>query len=73
MEYLLLQDNDGRRSGIERRALLGDSPFEFEKRMGEDRRDGFERRLESRIMPRSLKNLNTLKFERPSKLPKIRT
>jgi hypothetical protein len=73
MEYLLLHDNGGRRSGIERRVLLGDSPFEFEKRFGEDRRDGFERRLESRIVSQSLKNLNTIKFERPSKLPKIKT
>ena len=73
MEHLILHDNDGRRSGIERRVLLSDSPFEFEKRFGEDRRNGFERRLESRIMSRSLKNFNTIKFERPSKLPKVKT
>jgi hypothetical protein len=72
MEKLFLHDNGGRRSGIERRVLLSDSPFEFEKRFGEDRRDGLERRLKSRIAPRSLKNLNTIKFERPSKLPKIK-
>jgi len=70
---LLLHDNEGRRSGIERRVFLNHSLFEYEKRCGEDRRDGIERRLESRIMPRSLKNLNTIKFERPSKLPKIKT
>lgn len=70
---MLLQDNGGRRSGIERRVFLNDALFEYEKRFGEDRRDGVERRLESRLMPRALKNLNTIKFERPSKLPKIKT
>ena len=72
MENLLLHDYGGRRSGIERRVLLSDIPFEFEKRFGEDRRKGFERRAEARIMSRSLKNLNTIQFERPSKLPKIK-
>ncbi len=60
MEHLLLHDNGGRRSGIERRVLLSDSPFEFEKRFGEDRRNGFERRLDARIISPSLKNLNTI-------------
>lgn len=73
MENLLLHDNGGRRSGIERRFLLSGAAFEFEKRLGEDRRVGSDRRLESRIMSRSLKNLNTIKFEKPSKLPKIKT
>ena len=73
MENLLLHDNGGRRSGIDRRILLSDPPFEFERRLGEDRRVGSERRLESRVMSRSLKNLDTIKFEKPSKLPKIKT
>lgn len=73
MKHLLLQDNGGRRSGIERRVILSDSSYESDQRFGEDRREGFERRLELRIMSRSLKNLNTIKFERPSKLPKIKT
>ena len=70
---MLLHDNGGRRSGIERRVFLNAALFEYEKRFGEDRRDGVERRLESRLMPRALKNLNTIKFERPSKLPKVKT
>lgn len=73
MEHLLLHDNGGRRSGLERRLLIGDSSFEFEKRFDEDRREGIDRRLELRSMSRSLKNLNTIKFERPSKLPKVKT
>ena len=73
MEQLFLHDNGGRRSGIERRVLLSDSSFEFEKRFGDDRREGLERRLELRIMSSSLTNLNTIKFERPSKLPKVKT
>ena len=73
MEYLLLHDNGGRRSGINRRVSLSKASFEFEKRLDEDRRDGLERRLKSRIMPRSIINIDTIKFEKPSKLPKIKT
>jgi hypothetical protein len=72
MEHLFLHDNGGRRSGVERRVLSRNSPFESEKRSGEDRRKGIERRLEARIRSRSLKNLKTIQFERLSKLPKIK-
>ena len=72
MVHLFLHDNGGRRSGIERRVLLSSSDFEPERRSGEDRRQGIERRLEARIRSQSLKNLKAIQFERLSKLPKVK-
>ena len=71
MEQQILPDHGGRRTGIDRRVLFAEIPFEDERRSGEDRRYGFERRLEARFMSGGIKNLNTIKFEKPSALGKL--
>ena len=43
----ILPDNEGRRSGIERREFLYDQHIP-ERRSGKDRRSGFDRRLKQR-------------------------
>jgi hypothetical protein len=73
MEQLFENDNDGRRSGIERRAISIDMQWEDpERRTNEERRMGVERRLQLRLASHSLKNLNTIKFETPSKISKFK-
>ena len=71
MEQQILPDYGGRRSGIDRRVLITEMPSESERRTGEDRRTGFERRLQARFVSGAIKNLNTIKFEKPSTLGKI--
>ena len=71
MEQQALPDSGGRRSGIDRRVLFADMPLESERRSGEDRRTGLDRRLKLRFVTRSLKDLNAIKFEKPSKLGQI--
>ena len=71
MEQQVLPDCGGRRTGGDRRILLTEMPFESERRSGEDRRHGIERRLEARFMTGVIKNLNTIKFEKPSTLGKL--
>ena len=71
MEQQIAPDFGGRRSGIDRRALLTEMPFESDRRTGQDRRTGFERRLQARFVSGGLKNINAIKFERPSRLGKI--
>ena len=73
MEQQALPDSGGRRSGIDRRVLFSDIPFESERRSGEDRRTGLDRRVKVRFVTRAIKDLNTIKFEKPSKLGKIFT
>ena len=73
MEQQALPDSGGRRSGIERRVLLAEMPFDSDRRSGEDRRTGFDRRLKVRFLAGTIKNLNTIKFEKPSKMGKIFT
>jgi hypothetical protein len=73
MEQQALPDSGGRRSGMERRVLFADLPFESERRSGEDRRTGFDRRLKARFVTGAIKDLNSIKFEKPSKLGKIFT
>ena len=73
MEQQALPDSGGRRSGIDRRVLFADMPLASERRSGEDRRTGFDRRLKVRFVTGGIKDLNTIKFEKPSKLGKILT
>ena len=68
MEQQALSDYGGRRSGIDRRVLFTEMPFEPERRSGGDRRTGFERRLKTRFVSGSIKNLNTIKFEKLSNI-----
>ena len=68
MEQHALPDYGGRRSGIDRRALFTEIPFEPERRSGEDRRTGFERRMQARFVSGGIKNINTIKFEKLSTL-----
>ena len=71
MEQHVLPDFGGRRTGGDRRVLFTKMPFESERRSGEDRRHGIERRLEARFMTGAIKDLNTIKFEKPSTLGKL--
>ena len=71
MEEQIAPDFGGRRSGIDRRVLLTEMPFESERRTGQDRRTGFERRLQARFVSGGIKNINAIKFEKPSRLGKI--
>jgi len=71
MEQHVLPDCGGRRTGGDRRLLFTKMPFESERRSGEDRRHGIERRLEARFMTGAIKNINTIKFEKPSTLGKL--
>jgi len=71
MEQQVLPDCGGRRTAGDRRVLFTKMPFESERRSGEDRRLGIERRLEARFMKSAIKNLNTIKFEKPSTLGKL--
>ena len=71
MEQQILPDYGGRRSGIDRRVLFTDMPFDSERRSGEDRRYGLDRRLKVRFVSGAIKNLNTIKFEKPSTLWKL--
>jgi len=59
-------DHGGRRSGIDRRVLFSEMPSESERRFGDDRRTGFDRRLKVRFVSRGIKDLNTVKFEKLS-------
>ena len=68
MVQQVLPDCGGRRSGIDRRVLFAEMPFEPERRTGEDRRTGFERRLQARFVSGAVKNLDTIKFEKLSTL-----
>lgn len=71
MEQQILSDHGGRRTGVDRRVLAAEFPFEPERRSGEDRRNGFERRLEARFVSGGIKNLNAIKFEKPSAVGKF--
>lgn len=71
MEQQNLPDHGGRRIGIDRRVLLSEIPSENEQRSGEDRRNGFERRLQARFVSGAIKNLDTIKFAKPSVLGKL--
>ena len=71
MAQQVLVDFGGRRTGMERRVVFTEVPFEPERRSGEDRRTGFERRLRARFVSGALKNLNTVKFEKPSTLGRL--
>ena len=71
MEQHVLPDCGGRRTGSDRRVLFTRMPFASERRSGEDRRHGIERRLEARFMTGAIKNINTIKFEKPSTLGKL--
>ena len=71
MEQQNLPDHGGRRTGIDRRVLFSEIPFENERRSGEDMRNGFERRLQARFVSGAIKNLNTIKFAKPSALGKL--
>ena len=73
MEQKNLPDYGGRRSGIDRRVLFTKMPFESERRSNVDRRDRLERRLQARFVTGAIKNLNTIKFEKPSALGKLFT
>jgi hypothetical protein len=66
MEQQALPDHGGRRSGIDRRVLFTEMPSETERRFGDDRRMGFDRRLKVRFVSRAIKNLNTIKFDKLS-------
>ena len=71
MEKQALPDWGGRRTGIDRRVLFTEMPFESERRSGEDRRLGLERRLQARFVTGGIKNLNKVKFEMPSTMGKM--
>ena len=66
MEQNVLPDCGGRRSGIDRRVLFTKLPSESERRFGDDRRMGFDRRLKVRFVSGAIKNLNAIKFEKLS-------
>ena len=68
MEQQALSDFGGRRTGIDRRVLFTEMPFDSERRSGDDRRTGFERRLKARFVSGAVKNINTVKFEKLSTL-----
>ena len=72
MEQLFQNDNGGRRSGLERRDFSAGTVWQSERRSGQDRRVGAERRLQLRLSSRTLKNLNQVKFESPSKISKLK-
>jgi len=72
MEQTFLNDNGGRRSGIERRDCTASTILESERRSGQDRRIGIERRLQKRLASRTLRNLNQVKFESPTKISKLK-
>ena len=72
MEEQVFNDNGGRRSGLERRDLTTGVIWDYERRTGQDRRIGIERRLHLRLASRSLGNLDHIKFESPSKISKLK-
>lgn len=72
MEQMFLNDNGGRRSGLERRDLATSVILQSERRSGQDRRIGIERRLRIKLASRSLKDLGRVKFESPSKISKLK-
>lgn len=72
MEQMFINDNGGRRSGLERRDFSTITKWESEKRSGQDRRVGVERRLQFRLASRTLRNLNQVKFESPTKISKLK-
>ena len=71
MEQQALPDHGGRRSGIDRRVLFTEMPSESERRFGDERRMGFDRRLKVRFVSGAIKNLNTIKFEKPSTMGRL--
>jgi hypothetical protein len=71
MEQQTLADYGGRRSGIDRRVQFTHMSLDAERRTGVDRRDGLERRLKIRFVSGTIKNLNTIKFEKPSTIRNI--
>ena len=71
MEQQALPDHGGRRSGIDRRVLFTKMPSESERRFGDDRRTGFDRRLKVRFVSRGIKNLNAVKFEKLSTMGRL--
>ncbi len=72
MEQIFQSDNGGRRSGLERRDFSIITKWESERRSGQERRVGAERRLQLRLASRTLRNLNQVKFESPSKISKLK-
>ncbi len=73
MEQMFSNDNGGRRSGLERRDFAANTAWESERRSGQDRRVGIERRLHLRLASRTLRDLNNVKFESPAKIKKIKS
>jgi len=68
----ILPDFGGRRSGIERRLTLASNPLKVERRSGYERRNDFERRLQSRFASGTLKNLDNIKFDYPATFGKTK-
>jgi len=72
MEQTFENDNGGRRSGLERRDFSASTLWQSERRSGQDRRVGIERRLQLRLTSRPLKDLSQVKFESPTKISKLK-
>ena len=72
MEQYILPDFGGRRSGLERRISLAGMSFKPERRSGHDRRNEFERRIQVRLATGTLKDLDAIKFEKPSTVWKLK-
>ena len=72
MEQHFLPDFGGRRTGLDRRFLMSQMPSESERRSGEDRRTGLERRLQARFVSGTLKDLNAISLGKPSTIWKLR-